>query len=435
MSRQFWLGLFLLAAFAFGLDVDSLPVWDPAILVRGETSAPDLDSTARTDSLETHGYKMVQVTVGDGGTQVDQELRLSITGRLTDSVYIDALLSDVGRRAGDQTTATLREVDQIYFRVESPHYFLHLGDLTWVDSSMGLTGITRASLGAMGGVRGDFGGGYAQVRGVVGTDEVQHFSRTFNGVSGQQLGYSLDDYGNFIAVVPQSETVWLNGVKLVRGRDYLVNYAGGMLDFKGAVLPSFDDEIRVEYDAYENDNIYMLKGAAASYRHPNLYLDVSGFRLENDVDRLKRGVWTDEDYAMLKADRGDEFVRDDTLPQLNRPERTERMAARMRLQRNRQFYADLEMAMNRVDSNIVSSHIDGPEGQAFRWFGTWRMRIPLFWTITCCTTNSRCVRALRGNGLEVRGGGIVAMTGRTGILRAWSWACSTGTAVPWVNLP
>ena len=370
MSRQFWLGLFLLAAFAFGLDVDSLPVWDPAILVRGETSAPDLDSTARTDSLETHGYKMVQVTVGDGGTQVDQELRLSITGRLTDSVYIDALLSDVGRRAGDQTTATLREVDQIYFRVESPHYFLHLGDLTWVDSSMGLTGITRASLGAMGGVRGDFGGGYAQVRGVVGTDEVQHFSRTFNGVSGQQLGYSLDDYGNFIAVVPQSETVWLNGIKLVRGRDYLVNYAGGMLDFKGAVLPSFDDEIRVEYDAYENDNIYMLKGAAASYRHPNLYLDVSGFRLENDVDRLKRGVWTDEDYAMLKADRGDEFVRDDTLPQLNRPERTERMAARMRLQRDRQFYADLEMAMNRVDSNIVSSHIDGPEGQAFRWFVT-----------------------------------------------------------------
>lgn len=370
MSRQFWLGLFLFAVCAFGMDVDSLPVWDPSLLARSNSFVQNSDTAARRDSIETHGYKTVQVTVGDGGTQVDQELRLSITGKLTDSVYVDALLSDVGRRAGDQTTATLREVDQIYFRVESPHYFLHLGDLTWVDSSMGFTGVERASLGAMGGVRGDFGGGYAQVRGVVGTDEVQHYTYTFSGVSGQQLGYSLDGAGNFIAVVPQSETVWLNGVRLTRGRDYLVNYAGGMLDFKGAVLPSFDDEIRVEYDAYENDNIYTLYGAAASYRHPNLYLDVSGFKLENDVDRLKRGVWTDEDYAMLKADRGDEFVRDDTLPPLNRPDRTERMNARVRVQHNQQFYADFELALNRSDSNIVSSQVGGPEGRAFCWFVT-----------------------------------------------------------------
>ena len=370
MSRQFWLGLFLFAVCAFGMDVDSLPVWDPSLLARSNSFVQNSDTASRHDSIETHGYKTVQVTVGDGGTQVDQELRLSITGKLTDSVYVDALLSDVGRRAGDQTTATLREVDQIYFRVESPHYFLHLGDLTWVDSSMGFTGVERASLGAMGGVRGNFGGGYAQVRGVVGTDEVQHYTFTFNGVSGQQLGYSLDGAGNFIAVVPQSETVWLNGVRLTRGRDYLVNYAGGMLDFKGAVLPSFDDEIRVEYDAYENDNVYTLYGAAASYRHPNLYLDVSGFKLENDVDRLKRGVWTDEDYAMLKADRGDEFVRDDTLPPLNRPDRTERMNARVRVQHNQQFYADFEMAVNRSDSNIVSSQVGGPEGRAFRWFVT-----------------------------------------------------------------
>ena len=370
MSRQFCLGLFLLAAFAFGMDIDSLPVWDPSILVRGESANQNADTVLRKDSLETHGYKTVQITVGDGGTQVDQELRLSINGKLTDSVYIDALLSDVGRRAGDQTTATLREVDQIYFRVETPHYFLHLGDLTWVDSSMGFTGLSRASLGAMGGWRGDFGGGSALVRGVIGTDEVQHFTRTFNGVSGQQLGYSLDGAGNFVSVVPQSETVWLNGVRLERGRDYLVNYAGGMLDFKGSVLPSFDDEIRVEYDAYENDNVYMLKAAAASYRHPNMYLDVSGFRLESDVDRLKRGVWTDEDYAMLKADRGDDFVRDDTLPPLYRPDRTERVNARIRMQLNQQFYGDFEVAMNRNDSNIVSSHVNGSEGRAFRWFVT-----------------------------------------------------------------
>lgn len=360
------------------MNVDSLPVWDPAILVRGNGSgvqadgfwvAPEKADSSR-DSVETHGYKTMQITVGDGGTQVDQELRLSITGRLSDSVWIDALLSDVGRRAGDQTTATLREVDQIYFRVESPNYFLHLGDLTWIDRSLELYAIERSSLGAMGGVRGNFGGGRIEVRGVAGTDEVQHFRRTLFGVSGQREGYALDESGSFVSVVPQSETVWLNGTKLTRGVDYLVNYAGGLLDFKGSIVPSFDDEIRVEYDAYENDNVYMLQGASASYRHPNLYLDLSMFQLENDVDRLRRGLWTDEDYAMLKADQGDEFIRDDSLGVLHRPNRTERMGARIRFQQNQQFFFDFEMAVNKSDSNIVSNQVDGPKGKAFRWFVT-----------------------------------------------------------------
>lgn len=358
------------------MDVDSLPVWDPAILVRGQNEEAALGAyqtsvnEPRRDSIETHGFKTMQITVGDGGTQVDQELRLSIAGRLSDSVWIDALLSDVGRRAGDQTTATLREVDQIYFRVESPNFFLHLGDLTWRDSSLDLFSIERSSLGAMGGVRGNFGGGRVSVSGVVGTDEVQHFRRVMDGVSGQRVGYSLDESGRFISVVPQSETVWLNGRKLERGTDYLVNYAGGLLDFKGSIVPSFDDEIRVEYDAYEDDNIYTLKGAFASYRHPNLYLDLSMFRLENDVERLRRGVWTDDDYRMLKADRGEEFVRDDTLGVLHRPNRTERMGARLRFQQNQQFYADLEMAVNKSDSNIVSDRVNGKEGKAFRWYVT-----------------------------------------------------------------
>lgn len=345
MSRRTGLGLFLLTTFAFGMDVNSLPVWDPSVLVRGEDyvvpNAATADSVQRKDSLETHGYKTMQITVGDGGTQVDQELRLSIQGRLTDDVVIDALLSDVGRKAGDQTTSTLREVDQIYFRVQTPHTFLHLGDLTWPDESMGLYSLDRSSLGVMAGVHGGFGGGQAEVKGVYGSDEVQHFSRVINGVSGQREGYSLDASGSFISVVPQSETVWLNGRKLKRGVDYVVNYAGGMLDFKGSLVTTFDDEIRVEYDAYEEDQTFTLYGAAAKYRHPNLYLDVSGFRLAGEA-------------------------RDS----LTHPMQNDRFGARLRTQWNKQFYADVEVAMNRTDSNTASHDVGGPEGKAVRWYIT-----------------------------------------------------------------
>ena len=370
------LGL-LLASLAFALDVDSLPVWDPSILAKnglenasGATSlvatkdAPEASDSSHAE-IETHGYKTMQVTVGDGGTQVDQELRLSIQGRLTDSVYIDALLSDVDRKAGDQTTATLQDVDQIYFRVESPYAMLHLGDLTWTDNSMGLTSFSRSTLGAMATLR--YHG--SEVSGAWGTDEVTRYSRSFSGVQGQREGYHLDEAGGFISVVPNSEKVWLNGVELVRNRDYEVNYAGGLLDFKNGIIPGTDDDVRVEYDAYLNDDIYTMYAARGSLRLENVFFDVAGFHLENDVDRMRKSSLDSTAYEQLKNDRGGELK--DSLDQdLHRPKMSERLGARLRLQAEHRFYADVELGLNRMDSNTVSKNVGGPSGRAFRWYVT-----------------------------------------------------------------
>ncbi|MBR4007886.1 hypothetical protein [Fibrobacter sp.] len=364
MWRMLLVGVFG-AVEAFALDIDSLPVWNPEILVRGVE--PVVQDSAGTQSrLETHGIKTMQVTVGDGDTQVDQMLKLSIMGYVGDSVYIDALLSDVDRKAGDQTTATLQEVDQVYFRATSRHWMLHLGDLTWTDFDLGLMSIERSTLGAMVGFKTNL----SEVWAAAGTGEANRIVRTFNGVSGQREGYALSAFGEYISVVPGSEAVWLNGEKLQRGTDYEVNYAGGLLNFKGLRMPGIEDEIRVEYDAYDEDQIENLYAATGKFRHPNLYLDVSGFRLENDVSRLKKGVWTDEDYAQLKNDDGSELVRDDSLGSLSRPSKVDAAAARLRFQGRHRYFIDLELAMSRRDSNTVSENIGGPEGRAFRWFLT-----------------------------------------------------------------
>ncbi|WP_290723055.1 hypothetical protein [Fibrobacter sp. UBA2449] len=364
MRRLLWAGV-LVACKAFALDVEQLPVWNPDSLFRDSVPVA-VDSARPVQSLETHGYKTMQVTVGDDDTQVDQQLRLSITGMIGDSVEIDALLSDVDRKAGDQTTATLQEVDQVYFKATSRHWMLHLGDLTWQDSDLGLFSVERTTLGGMVGFRTNL----SEVRAVAGTDGVQRISRTFAGVSGQREGYSLSGDGSFISVVPQSESVWINGEKLSRGKDYEVNYAGGLLNFRGTRMPHPEDEIRVEYDAYEADNVMGLYGVAGTFRHPNLYLDLSGFRLEHDVDRLKKGLWSDDDYKMLKSDDGSEFVRDDSLGELRRPMRTEMAGARIRLQGMHRYFADFELAASRRDSNTVSEEVNGPSGRAFRWFLT-----------------------------------------------------------------
>ena len=367
------LGL-LFVSLAFALDVDSLPVWNPDVLknASGAPSGHSVNFVATADSqdssraeIETHGYKTMQVTVGDGGTQVDQELRLSIQGKLADSVYIDALLSDVDRKAGEQTTATLQDVDQIYFRVISPYAILHLGDFTWDDDSMGLTSFSRSTLGAMATLR--YHG--SEVSGAWGTDEVSRYFRSFSGVQGQCEGYHLDETGAFISIVPNSEKVWLNGVELVRDRDYEVNYAGGLLNFKNGIIPGADDEIHVEYDSYANDDIYMMYAARGNLRLENVFFDVAGFHLENDVDRMRKSSLDSADYELLKNDRGEDLM-GAGISDLHRPKMSERLGARLRFQASHRFYADVELGLSRMDSNTVSKDIGGPSGRAFRWYVT-----------------------------------------------------------------
>lgn len=354
--------LLILACASFALPLDSLPVWNDSLLSTPEIEEDSLTNTTDSSKLETSGSKTISVVVGDGGTQVDQELRLSMRGYASEEIFIDAFLSDVGRSAGDQNTATLQEVDQVYFRVEAPFGFLHLGDLEWQEKELGFLGIKRSTLGVMGGFRTE----QSEIQGAFGVDETEHYSVTFKGVDGQRDGYIVGNDFYFLSLVPESERVYLNGQILQRGKDYEINYAGGIVDFKGTLLPSSDDEIRVEYDAYRLGESARLFAASGKYRSENLWLDVGGFRLESDVARLKRGSWDSTTYEMLKADKGFPFDLADSISQPYRPYQTDKASARFRFaQKN--LFLDLETAYYQKDSNSVSPFVKGPSGRAFRW--------------------------------------------------------------------
>ena len=363
------------------ISPDSVPVFRGIPFLKNDTAnvKPADEESRDSLKLQTSGSKTIQVIVGDGGTEVNQELHLSIQGEATKGVYVDALLSDVGREAGEERTATLQEVDEVHFRVETEHLFLHLGDMTWREKTLGLSGIERATLGIAAGAK----MGHSQVRGAYGFDELERVNSTFSGVDGQQRGYLLSTgtTETYVAVVPNSETVYLNGVKLSRNEDYVVNYAGGVLDFKGTLIPGSQDEIRVEYDAYNSGGLQILKAADGSYRGQNLWLDVVGFEVSSDTARLRRSTWSEDDLKLLKSDDGNDFERSDTLESLERPWMLRRMGARARVQWQNHWYADGEMDYSESDTNTVSSRVNGPSGRAFRWLlssdSTWNQRYNL----------------------------------------------------------
>jgi hypothetical protein len=54
--------------------------------------------------------------------------------------------------------------------------------------------------------------------------------------------------------------------------------------------------VSVEYDAYLSEDIYTMYAFRGSLRLENVFFDVSGFHLENDVDRMRKSTLDSADY-------------------------------------------------------------------------------------------------------------------------------------------
>ena len=300
--------------FAQGINPDTLPVWRG--YENSEEIAEQKDTTEKKENgLQTRGSKSFQTSIGNGGADVQQELRLSMQGEAAEGIFIDAYLVDLGRPAGTEITTTLRETDAAYISVESKRAKLELGDLNYEINRNALFGFRRQTLGAGGKVKGD----NAEARAIYGTDKTERQSITFYGQPSQQKGYLLFSDSAFGLIAPQTEKVYLNGVLLTSGKDYEINYAGGVLDFLGRIIPGPEDEIRVEYDSYSSLNSSELRGAEAAYRSKFIWMDLAAFNLRDS----------------LKSDK--------------------RLGARLRTG-NSFLFGDLEMAMNEKDD------------KAYRWF-------------------------------------------------------------------
>ena len=301
--------LLLLAACAYGqgINPDSLPIWQGY-----ETVEEQKDTTEKKEhNLKTTGSKSFQTSIGNGGADIQQELRLSIQGEAADGVYIDAYLADLGRPAGSEVTTTLRETDAAYISVETKRTKLEMGDLNYEIDRNELFGLRRQTLGASGKLKGD----NAEARAIYGTDRTERHSVSFSGRPSQQKGYLIFSDSAFALIVPQTERVYMNGRLLTAGKDYEINYAGGVLNFLGKIIPGPEDEIRVEYDSYSSLGSKELRSVEAAYHSKYVSLDIAGFNLRDS----------------LKSDK--------------------MLGARMRF-----LYGDLEMAMNEKDD------------RAYKWF-------------------------------------------------------------------
>ncbi|NLB62842.1 MAG: hypothetical protein GX801_01870 [Fibrobacter sp.] len=234
-----------------GLSLVDVKIWDMleknayALYEKSSQLAPQ-----EKDSLWINGHKSMRVVVGEGGSEVQQELRLQMQGEVAAGWYLEGLLVDEGLSVGELRVSTLQDVSAMYLRLYKGNVIFTLGETEFNHEGSFLDDFSHATAGF------SLKSAGKKVKSQVALGQSSAHTKTtvFQGYDGQRQGYLVGENNEFVAVVPNSETVWWQGKKLERGVDYRMEYVGGVLDFLGSNSPSSRDEVVVTYEEWEEDS-------------------------------------------------------------------------------------------------------------------------------------------------------------------------------------
>ncbi|TDI76493.1 MAG: hypothetical protein E2O84_02800, partial [Bacteroidetes bacterium] len=220
--------------------------------------ASDLSFSVPTRSnLRSSGSITRGVSTGTGQSAgIESGLRVQVEGEITEGIYLQAALTDENTPIlPEGTTRRINEFDRIFIKLQSQSGTVQLGDFdARVDGGyygrlrrkqQGVS--VKANIPASGSI---FNGANIQTsgsisRGIFRSQQVQAIDRIqgpyrLEGVNGER----------FIIVIPASESVFINGVRLVRGdrNDYVVDYETGEITFTPSQIISADLRITVEFE-------------------------------------------------------------------------------------------------------------------------------------------------------------------------------------------
>ncbi len=256
--------------------------------------------------LSFGGSKTFDVNVGSGReAALNQSLRLNISGRLTDDITLNAVISDQNVPISPEgNTRELDELDRVLIELRGKHFRADMGDTDlrreggrWLSWSRRLSG---ASFGVNAGGFSAFGSGAVS--------EGRFQSTTISPVEGNQGPYRLiaADGNRDISIIPGTERVWINGERMERGDtgDYTIDYTTGEVTFTPKRIIGSDLRILADYE-YTSESYrrtFTSAGADGSLLGGRIRVAVSAAR---EADDVSRPVLTDLDdltrYALSQA--------------------------------------------------------------------------------------------------------------------------------------
>ncbi len=261
----------------------------------------------KSGNLTVTGSKTVQVSSGNRREMtVDQNLRLTIMGQLTEDISVRAFLSDDNLPViPEGNTEELRDIDKVLVEMNAKNWSATLGDFVAKRSGTTFGNYRRKlqgfSLAAHPGTL-EFGVLAGAPRGLYRTLQI-------NGQEANQGPYylGLAGAGDNLFLVAGSEKVTLDGEVLTRGsdRDYTIDYVAGTITFTYRRLITTESTIVVEYEQGEGPygRTVVGGGGGAQINLPGTQLPASlqlrVIRERDDPHRLRTGELSEEDEAAL----------------------------------------------------------------------------------------------------------------------------------------
>lgn len=233
------------------------------------------------DGLSTSGSISRGVTIGNNQNSVlNSELDLQLSGKISDKVSLRASIQDANIPLQESGySQRLDEFDQVFIELFSDDWNIRAGDIDLINNDSYFAQFTKRVQGLLVNVNlGDedaktnlFASG-ALVRG-------QFTTSQFTAQEGNQGPYKLRGPNNelFVLIVSGSETVYVNGVPLVRGEneDYIIDYNAGEIIFNSTFPITAEMRITVDYQFSERNYSRFTVFGGGSYTTEKFKLGVS----------------------------------------------------------------------------------------------------------------------------------------------------------------
>lgn len=256
---------------------------------------------ADKSSVSLNGAKTFRFLARTNGpSEFSQSLDLSIQGELAPGVTISGAVSDRGYDPSYGTAnSRLNELDKVRLTLNSPSVTAQIGDLTVHNRSSSTRAIPRTVSGARFVVHKS----RWHVDALAARPKGRFATVRFEGDDGLQGPYFLSEAGRSQPVVPNSESVWLDGEHLERGttEDYTMEYATGDITFN--VNHPIDRRSRIEIDYepltadYKGELLSI--GSGAVFGDSTFTVDIEMQRDGDDKDQPLWGELSAADTRLL----------------------------------------------------------------------------------------------------------------------------------------
>lgn len=257
--------------------------------------------------LNISGNKTFSVSVSNQqDVDINQSLYLKLDGEISENVRIEAQLNDSQSPLSEEgDTKELSSLDQVFFKVYSPHYEIAFGDLDMKFEGTNFINYTNKFEGVRAGYQDK-----STIRAALALSKSKNAEIDFFSQNGKQGPYYLKPSGSAynVKIISGTEEIALDGILLSRGEDYLIDYAEGTITFTSAWFISSNNRIKASFQ-YSDDNyrknLYLTQ--TKNYFNDRFYLFTHSIMQSDDKKNPLEASFTDADLELLK-NSGDQSI-------------------------------------------------------------------------------------------------------------------------------